>query len=59
MKRTVIPALLVLCVLLLPVKEKTLADQAVQINLAGLQWHLLQPNATKTDLGEIFQRSPF
>lgn len=51
MKRIVIPALLVLCVLLLPVKEKTFADQAVQINLAGLQWHLLQPNATKTDLG--------
>lgn len=51
MKRIVIPAVLVLCVLLLPVKEKTLADQAVQINLAGLQWHLLQPTATKTDLG--------
>ena len=51
MKRVIFPALLVLCVMLLPAKEMSYADQAVQIDLSGLQWHLLQPTVTKTDLG--------
>ena len=51
MKRFIFPALLVLCILFLPAKEQSYADQSVQIDLSGLQWHLLQPNATKTDLG--------
>lgn len=51
MKRVIFPALLVLCVMLFPAKERSYADVAVQINLAGLQWHLLQPTVTKTDLG--------
>lgn len=51
MKRAIFPALLVLCAMLLPAKEMSYADQPVQIDLSKLQWNLLQPNATKTDLG--------
>ena len=51
MKRFIFPVLLALCVWFLPAKEQSYADQAVQIDLSGLQWHLLQPTATKTDLG--------
>ncbi len=53
MKRIIIPALLVFCVLLLPAKEQSFAEEAMPISLTSLQWHLLQPNVTKTDLGGI------
>ena len=51
MKRIIIPALLVLCVLFLPAKEQSLAEEAMPLNLESLQWKLLQPTVTKTDLG--------
>jgi len=51
MKR-LLGALFVLGVSLLLAKERSRADSEVQVDLASLQWHLLQPNITKTDMGD-------
>jgi hypothetical protein len=51
MKRIVPSFLLVLCLLLLPTKERSFAGEQPPIKLASLEWHLLKPGVTKTDMG--------
>ena len=51
MKRIIAQALFILSLCLLFGKEANYAEESSQPNLASLQWHLLQPNVTKTDLG--------
>ncbi len=51
MKRIVTQAFFVLSLCLLFGKEANYAEESSQPNLASLQWHLLQSNVTKTDLG--------
>jgi len=51
MKRIIAPAFLFLTLSFLLAKEGNFAEETSLPDLAKLQWHLLQPNATKTDLG--------
>ncbi len=55
MKRIVPSVLLGLCLLLLPIKERSLAQEqkqeSVTPKLESLKWDLLKPNIAKTDLG--------
>jgi hypothetical protein len=51
MKRLLL-GLVVLGVSLLLVKERSRADSGVQVDLKSLQWNLLQPTVTKTDMGD-------
>ncbi len=55
MKRIVPSVLLGLCLLLLPIKERSLAQdqkqEPVTPKLESLKWNLLKPNIAKTDLG--------
>lgn len=52
MKRVMFPALVVLYLLFMPVKEQSFAEETIPpLDLSALQWKLLQPTVTKTDLG--------
>ncbi len=51
MKRIIPAVLLVLCLLLLPAEQRSLAGEEATIKLASVEWHLLKPGVTKTDLG--------
>jgi hypothetical protein len=51
MKRIVPSILLVLCLLLLPAKERSLAEEKATTKLESLKWHVLRPGVTKTDMG--------
>ena len=55
MKRFLFPVLVALCLLLLPIKERSLGQEQKQEpvtpKLESLKWDLLKPNIAKTDLG--------
>jgi hypothetical protein len=51
MKRIIFPALVVLFLLFLLPKERSLAREEARFNLASLKWQMLKGGASKTDMG--------